>query len=80
MPNSVFYSLRIALLAVVATLLVLAPSFYASLYVRSLIVESGVAAAVGVIGALFAIMLLIFVLAFAFAWTVMFLREQHHAR
>ncbi len=79
MPNSVLYSLRVAALVAMAAVTLLIASFYASLYVRSLVLESGVAAAIGVIGAFFAIVLLIFVVAFALAWTLMFLREQHHA-
>jgi hypothetical protein len=77
MPNFVLYSLRVALLVAVATVLVLTASFYASLYVRSLIIETGAAAAVGVIGALFAVLLLVFVTSFGVAWTAMFLRDRH---
>ena len=77
MTNPVVYSLRIALLVAVTTLLALAASFYASLYVRSLILESGAAAAVGVIGAFFAVLLLVFVTSFGVAWTAMYLRDRH---
>jgi hypothetical protein len=78
MQNSVLYSLRIAALVTLAAVTVLAASFYASLYVRSLLLESGVAAAVGVVGALFAVLLLFFVTAFAVAWTFMLHHEHRH--
>ena len=78
MQNSLLYSLRIALLASVTVVLLLAATFYASLYVRSLIVESGAAAAVGVIGAFFALLLLVFVATFGIAWSAMLLREHRH--
>ena len=76
MKNSALYSLRIAALVSLAAITVLAASFYASLYVRSLLLESGLAAAVGVIGGLFAVLLLFFVVAFAVAWTFM-LHHEH---
>lgn len=76
MQNSVMYSLRIATMVALAAVTLLAASFYASLYVRSLMLESGLAAAVGLVGALFAILLLVFVAAFAVAWTAM-LRREH---
>jgi hypothetical protein len=78
MQNSVLYSLRIAALVSLGAITILAASFYASLYVRSLLLESGVAAAVGVIGGLFAVLLLIFVAAFAVAWTFMLHHGHRH--
>ena len=78
MQKSVLYSLRIAALVSLAAITLLAASFYASLYVRSLLVESGLAAAVGVIGGLFAVLLLFFVAAFAVAWAFMLRHEHRH--
>ncbi len=78
MTNPVLYSLRIALLAAVATVTLLTASFYASLYVRSLVLESGKAAGVGIVGALFAVLLLVFVVSFGAAWATMLKRERHH--
>jgi hypothetical protein len=78
MQNNVLVSLRIAALVSLAAVTLLAASFYASMYVRSLLLESGFAAAMGVIGGLFAILLLFFVVAFGIAWTVMFRHEHRH--
>jgi hypothetical protein len=74
MPSPVTYSLRIAVLAAVAVLTFAAALLYALPGLRVLLLDS----TLGMPGSLAAIVLGTLLLAFAVAWTAMFIREHRH--